>query len=159
MLKDCHRRIERFLQILCVVADSELGRTLTDEETSAVQAALQYFRTGGQRHTADEEKSLFPRLRAVLSPGSLDEIDKLEDEHRSANNLHQTVETLYLAWMAAGALNPEDSGRLESATKRLKQLYLAHIEVEEGIVFPRAAAMLDSQAIAAMGAELRARRQ
>src|ERR1017187_1715161 len=64
MLKDCHRRIERFLHILCVVAERAAGRGLTDEETAGVQAALRYFREGGQRHTADEEESLFPRLRA-----------------------------------------------------------------------------------------------
>jgi len=63
MLKDCHRRIESFLGILCVVIDRTQGRSLTDEEREAVKAALQYFRTGGQRHTADEEESLFPRLR------------------------------------------------------------------------------------------------
>ena len=110
MLKDCHRRIERFLHILCVVANSAAGRSLTEEETSAVQLALQYFRTGGQRHTADEEESLFPRLRAALGSRSIDEICRLEDEHCDANNLHQTVETLYLAWMAAGVQSRKRRG-------------------------------------------------
>src|ERR1035437_214605 len=54
MLIDCHRRIERFLQILWVVADAAPGRALTDEEAAAAQSALHYFRVGGQRHTADE---------------------------------------------------------------------------------------------------------
>jgi hemerythrin-like domain-containing protein len=159
MLKDCHRRIERFLHILSVVADSAAGRSLTEEETSAVQSALQYFRTGGQRHTADEEESLFPRLRAALGVGSLEEIGALEDEHRTANSLHQTVETLYLAWMAGGMQSQEDEERLGLVTKRLKQLYEAHIEVEERVVFPQAAEMLDSQAVTAIGEELRARRK
>ena len=70
MLKDCHRRIESFLGILCVVVERAQGRSLTGEERDAVQAALQYFRSGGQRHTADEEESLFPRLRA-FAPGSI----------------------------------------------------------------------------------------
>ena len=159
MLKDCHRRIERFLRILCVVANTAAGRALTDEETSAVQSALEYFRTGGQRHTADEEESLFPRLRAALGSRSTDEIGRLEDEHRAANKLHHTVETLYLAWMATGAQDPEDRRRLGSAVNKLKQLYVTHIEVEEGIVFLQAAEILDSQAIAAIGQELHARRQ
>ena len=51
MLKDCHRRIESFLGILCVVVDRAQDRNLTDEERDAVKAALEYFRTGGQRHT------------------------------------------------------------------------------------------------------------
>ena len=62
MLKDCHRRIEHFLNILCTVAERVGDRSLTEEEHSAVKAALQYFHTGGERHTLDEEESLFPRL-------------------------------------------------------------------------------------------------
>jgi hypothetical protein len=32
MLKDCHRRIENFLGILCVVVERAQGRSLTGEE-------------------------------------------------------------------------------------------------------------------------------
>src|ERR1039458_9187241 len=71
MLKDCHRRIEHFLDILFLVAERAHARALTGEERSAVQAALQYFHVGGERHNADEEE--FPRevataqdTRAVL---------------------------------------------------------------------------------------------
>ena len=39
MLTDCHRRIEQFLNILCVVADRAAGRALTGEESAAAQAA------------------------------------------------------------------------------------------------------------------------
>jgi hypothetical protein len=38
MLKDCHRRIEQFLEILCVVAERTAG-SLTSEEAEAVQSA------------------------------------------------------------------------------------------------------------------------
>jgi hypothetical protein len=65
MLKDCHRRIEHFLEMVCVVAEQARGRALNEEESAAVKAALHYFRVGGQRHNADEEESLFPRLRAT----------------------------------------------------------------------------------------------
>src|SRR4051812_28141682 len=53
MLKASPRRIERFLGILTVVVERAQDRSLTDEETAAIQAALQYFRVGGQRHNAD----------------------------------------------------------------------------------------------------------
>ena len=43
MLKDCHRRIERFLGILCVVVDRARGRSLTGEERDAVNAALVFL--------------------------------------------------------------------------------------------------------------------
>ena len=158
MLKDCHRRIESFLGILCVVVDRAQGRNLTDEERNAVKAALEYFRTGGQRHTADEEESLFPRLRKSNAK-SFEEIDRLEDEHQEANDLHGSVERLYSAWIESGGLGLEEAQQLRSQTARLKQLYSDHIQVEETIVFARAIHVLDSHTIAAIGTEFRFRRK
>jgi hemerythrin-like domain-containing protein len=158
MLKDCHRRIESFLHILCVVVDRALGRSFTAEERAAVQAAQQYFRTGGQRHTADEEQSLFPRLRKSDAQ-AFEEIDRLENDHRGANDLHTLVERLYLTWIESGELGPQETHQLLSETLRFKQLYSDHIHVEETTVFARAAQVLDSNAIAAIGAEFRFRRK
>jgi hemerythrin-like domain-containing protein len=158
MLKDCHRRIESFLGILCVAVDRAQGRSLTGEERDAVEAALQYFRTGGQRHTADEEESLFPRLRKSDAT-SFAEIDRLEGDHREANDLHSSAERLYSAWIESGGLGPADTRLLLSETARLKQLYSDHIQVEETVVFARAAQALDQQTIAAIGTEFRLRRK
>ncbi len=158
MLKDCHRRIESFLGILRVVVNRAQGRSLSDEERDAIKAALQYFRTGGQRHTADEEESLFPRLRES-DAHSIEEIDRLEDDHHEASDLHGTVEQLYSTWIELGVLGSEEIQQLLSQTARLKQLYSDHIQVEETIVFARAAQVLDSHAIAAIGTEFRFRRK
>lgn len=159
MLKDCHRRIEHFLDILCLVAERAHARRLTDEERSAVQAALQYFHTGGERHTADEEESLFPRLRAESTAGNLQDIERLESDHRCAAELHESVDWLFTDWISADTLEPEDEQRLLSQTRGLKQLYAEHIQFEEKIVFPHAAQVLDVQAIAAMGYEFSTRRK
>lgn len=158
MLKDCHRRIESFLQILRIVADRATGRALSDEESAAVQSALQYFRSGGRRHNADEEESLFPRLRAQSGPGHDEEIVDLEEDHRKADGLHAAVEGFYLAWIAAGRLSSEEDQQLKSATEQLRLLYEEHIATEETVVFPRAAKLLDGATIAALGQEFRARR-
>jgi hemerythrin-like domain-containing protein len=158
MLKDCHRRIESFLGILCVVVGRAQGRSLTSEERNAVNAALQYFRTGGQRHTADEEESLFPRLRES-GAGSFLELDRLEGDHRDANELHGSIERLYSIWIESGGLGSEKTQQLLSQTARLKQLYSDHIQVEETIIFARAIQLLDSHAIAALGTEFRFRRK
>ena len=155
MLKDCHRRIEHFLSILCVVAERAQNRSLNDEEAAAASAALSYFRTGGQRHTADEEESLFPRLVAVEE---FSQLDRLEHDHDEAGRLHAEVEAIYQLWISASALAEADSRRLLSATGRLRDLYQAHIQVEDNIVFPRAAEILDKNAIRAIGEEFRARR-
>jgi hemerythrin-like domain-containing protein len=158
MLKDCHRRIESFLGILGVVVDRAQSRSLTGEERDAVQAALQYFRTGGQRHTVDEEESLFPRLRKSDAT-FFAEIDRLEGDHREANDLHSSVERLYSVWIESGGLGPVETRLLLSETARLKQLYSDHIQVEETVVFARATQVLDRQTIAAIGTEFRFRRK
>ena len=158
MLKDCHRRIESFLGILCVVVDRAQGRSLTGEERDAVQAALKYFRTGGQRHTLDEEESLFPRLRKSAAD-SFEEIDRLEMDHCAANKLHESVERLYSTWIESGGLGSEETLQLLSESRCLKQLYSSHIHLEETIVFARAIQVLDSQAISAIGTEFRFRRK
>lgn len=159
MLTDCHRRIERFLEILWLVADRAAGRTLTDEESEAVRAALQYFRLGGRRHNADEEQSLFPRLREASGAVNLNEIGGLESDHHAAYELHDAVENLYQAWIETGTLAGQNTDRLLSMTQQLKRLYEQHIRIEEQVVFPRAAKVLDQQTIAAIGQEFRARRE
>lgn len=156
MLKDCHRRIEHFLGILCVVAERALGRGLSQEETAAVEAALNYFRVGGRRHTADEEQSVFPRL---IAAGGFSELGRLEDDHSEANQLHEQVEAQYRSWISAGFLDESASRRLLSGTGRLRDLYLAHIQLEDNVVFPKAAQVLDKDAIGVIGQEFRARRQ
>jgi hemerythrin-like domain-containing protein len=160
MLKDCHRRIEQFLHVLCLVVERAPGRSLSEEEAAAVQSALNYFRVGGQRHTADEEESLFPRMRAETSTaGALREIEALEADHRQADELHSAVERLYTSWLEGRTLTAEDLQRLRAATERLKQLYEGHIRIEENLVFPRAAEGLDEETIAKIGAEFQARRK
>jgi len=159
MLHDCHRRIEKFLRVLGLVVERAAGRSLTDEESDAVKAALHYFRTGGPRHTADEEKSLFPRLRSSTAAGAMAELDRLEADHHRAQELHHTLDALFAAWIAKGRLAPNEQQRLAAANRELAELYAAHIDVEEKVVFPRAARALDADAIAAMGEEFRQRRE
>ena len=155
MLRDCHRRIEHFLDILCVVAESSKAHVLTREARTAVEAALKYFRVGGQRHTADEEDSLFPRL---IAAGGFADLDRLEHEHEEASQLHADIEAIYQGWISAGSLTESQAGNLLSATARLRDLYRAHIQIEDDLIFPKAAKILDQDEIRSIGREFRARR-
>ena len=67
-MSDCHRRIEHFLHLLIVVTQQARGRTLSTEQRDAMEVALRYFEEAEPKHTADEEESLFPRLRASQHP-------------------------------------------------------------------------------------------
>lgn len=159
MLRDCHRRIERFVHILSLVAEQARGRSLSEEESSAVTAALHYFQEGGRRHNADEEESLFPRLRAADSDYSQTSLAHLEDDHRHTEHLHQRVEALYRMWIDAAALSTDKHQALLSAVSELERIYTEHIRTEESTVFPRAAQVLDKGEIAAIGSEFQVRRR
>ena len=67
LLSDCHRRIEHFLHALVTIGQ-RAAKTLAQADVVALEAALAYLATAAPRHTADEEESLFPRLRALSDP-------------------------------------------------------------------------------------------
>ena len=158
MLKNVHRQIKRLLHVLWVIADRAAGRELTGEEKAAVRSAMDRLRVDVTRHTADEEQSLFPRLRAEAITGDSEDLIALEDNRCETDPLHTMVETLYSIWISAGALGPENQLRLQLCTEQLKSLSEQHMEIEEQIVFPRALQLLNGRTIAAIGQEFRARR-
>src|ERR1051326_1445739 len=67
LLSDCHRRIEMFLGSLQQVSQL-IDNRLADDARAALNSALRYFREAAPKHTADEEQSLFPRLRQLQHP-------------------------------------------------------------------------------------------
>lgn len=157
MLKDCHRRIESFLGILCLVCRRASGRSLSGEERDAVEAALRYFDVSGPRHNADEEESVFPRLRAHSS-AVLEDVHRLEADHRDAEKLHNQVASLYRAWIADAALDPASQQLLLECTDKLERIYRDHIRLEEEVVFPRASEVFDKATLQSVGTEFKARR-
>ena len=56
--------IETFLGSLQRVAEASDSH-LTNEVRAALETALRYFKEAASKHTADEEESLFPRLKFI----------------------------------------------------------------------------------------------
>jgi hemerythrin-like domain-containing protein len=158
LLTDCHRRIERFLTVLVQLSGKG---TLTDEQCTALETALRYFREAAPKHTADEEESLFPRLRSLDRPemeAVLAKVEALETEHAQADRDHSEVDRLGQAWLANGSLSPGDAALFSELVKQLADLYRNHIATEESEVFPTAAAVLEREGREAMGREMEERR-
>jgi hemerythrin-like domain-containing protein len=161
LLSDCHRRIEHFLDILNAVHAKVGGEALSTSDRSALEGSLQYFRTAAPRHTADEEESLFPRLRESRDPvaaQALAVIDGLEHDHEEANAHHEAVDVLIRRWLSAGPLTAAESAELRDRLSRLQALYQRHIAVEDQELFPAAARVLDDDQIGQIGREMAARR-
>jgi uncharacterized protein (DUF2249 family)/hemerythrin-like domain-containing protein len=160
LLSECHRRIEHFLGILHKVAHTA-GPALDAAQQKAVEAALTYFRTAAPRHNEDEERSLFPLLRAC--PGSevaaaFEAIGTLEHDHQDAEPAHQEVDRLYRQWIEAGALGDRDRQELIRLLDNLTQMYRRHIEVEDRRIFPLAAGALNREQLGRLGGEMARRR-
>jgi hemerythrin-like domain-containing protein len=161
LLSDCHRRIEGFLAVLLQIADAGRGGILQQADREALSVALHYFRAAAPRHTADEEQSLFPRLRRAAdrqTQTALEVLDRLEAEHRAADAHHQAVDALGSRWLSEGALPAGDAITLRDHLAALHELYQTHIAVEDQQLFPAAARVLRPAEIERIGREMAARR-
>src|SRR5579884_677227 len=132
-LSDCHRRIEMFLDVLEAVGEN-IDQPLTPESKRALEAALRYFRESAPKHNADEEESLFPRMRRIRDPEAalaLAKLDDLEKEHRWAAPLHAELERSGEICLGGGKLSPPEAERFRAAVAALAAMYREHIRVED----------------------------
>ncbi len=156
LLADCHRRIERFLAVVAKVAAES---ALDEDRRNALDAALRYFREAAPKHTADEEESLFPRLRAVeTARAELGDLERLEADHDRADRLHAEADALGRAWLQDGALPADRAARFREIAADLAELYRAHIDIEDNRLFPLAARLLPMETQQEIGREMAARR-
>ena len=161
LMKDCHRRIEHFLEVLCKVVDRYGTCGLDDEGRGALDTALNYFRQAAPRHTADEERSLFPRMRNSDDPevrAAMTELDRLEADHRQAQIAHDRVDRIGRDWLDTGRLDRGARTELSVLLRELTSTYVEHIRLEDETVFVLASRALDAQSLAEVGREMQRRR-
>lgn len=160
LLSDCHRRIERFLAALVLVVGRG-GEQLDPADRRPLESALHYFATAAPRHTADEEESLFPRLRACGDPqaaSALEAVNRLESDHRAAEEHHASVDRIGRRWLVEGTLADAEAAALVQHLEALQGIYGAHIALEDRELFPTAGRLLSASDLEAMGREMADRR-
>jgi hemerythrin-like domain-containing protein len=162
LLSDCHRRIEHFLRVLIAVDAEAAGGALTETRRVALEGAVKYFTLAGPKHTADEEESLFPRLRGSSDPVAIEAlalVERLERDHDQAEKHHAAIESLVRLWIADDGLPPSQAADLREHLGCLQTLYERHIAVEDKELFPAAARVLDAATLRDIGCEMAARRK
>ncbi len=151
----CHRRIEERLDML-----QRAGVHLSDrpaDALDAIDAAFRYFDSSGVMHTADEERSLFPRLRPRLLPEELEMIAQLDQEHREADAIYAQLKAV----AARLRKNPRDAALGEEyrgLANRLAELYLSHIAFEDRELIRVAKRDLTRDELDAISREMKQRR-
>lgn len=149
-----------FMRALSAAAGFE-GRPLNDDERQSLNAALRYFREAAPRHNADEEESLFPRLRLLPHlevRRALSDLARLEQEHHWVAPLHLKVDRLGGKWLADGELGKDEAQAFRTAVEKLAAMYRTHIEFEESVLFPLANLVLGAAEAAEIAAEMAKRR-
>src|SRR5262245_25432110 len=161
LLTDCHRRIEKFLDVLGVVSHRAQGRELEAEHRQALDVSLRYFRESAPRHAADEEESLFPRLLSKKRPESgriRSIIELLNREHRSLDDSHKEIDELGCRWLSAGRLAAPEVRRFMALVGEVRGVYRRHIAQEESELFPLAVSVLNAEDLPAIADEMARRR-
>lgn len=161
LLSDCHRRVEKFLGIICTVARQAHGGEMNAEQRAGLETAVRYFRKAAPMHTADEEASLFPRMRASDNPevaAAMERIDELEEGHKVADVAHERVNDLSQKWLDEQTLNEADAAELLRQAEGLVAFYEDHIALEDNVIFPLAGRTLDHATLAEVGREMAERR-
>ena len=162
LMMDCHRRIEHFLGVLGRVAERYQNTSLDSQGRVALETALNYFDLAAPRHTADEEESLFPRMRQssdVSVQEVMAKIDDLEADHREAERAHERLDKLGRQWFIDREIGGEHYHEFVAILKALTNTYQAHIRVEDEQVFRAAGQLLNDAQLAEVGEEMRERRR
>ncbi len=153
MLSACHRRIERQLATLDRLQRHLPEHGCDSDARAAARGILRYFDTAAPNHHADEEISVFPRLRTSVPDRADMLIADLEREHATLAAHWRRLRPL-LAGIAAGAranLSPKEVAEVRAD-------YTAHIAREERELIPLAARFFDAAILTAIGTEMAARR-
>lgn len=155
-LMACHRRIEERLATL-----QRAGASLVSDPHAALEAirkSVLFLDSSGALHTADEEESLFPRLRPHLTPAESRFLDELETQHQAAESVFAELKRVAIELSAAGHSPPLES-QFQQLAARLSALYLPHIQSEDEILTPLARRTLTEDQLRAISEEMKARRK
>jgi hemerythrin-like domain-containing protein len=153
MLVACHRRIERELVTLGRLQRHLPEHGCDDDARTAARAILKYFDGAAPNHHADEEQSVFPRLRTLARGPAEDLLAELERDHDELAASWRHLRPL-LVGITAGVranLSPRQ-------VDVLRGLYLSHIRREEHLLIPLAVRALDGETLRQIGEEMAARR-
>lgn len=140
-VRHSHERIEVSLLALEALVDRFAGRDPDADDARAAQRVLECFDRTAVEHHREEERLLFPDLRARAAAAGRPEIcatlHELEMEHQRMERLYADAVRPALgkiAGRAPGDLSPE-------AVSHLAWLYRRHIRLEAAVLEPFAGEM------------------
>jgi hypothetical protein len=159
LLIACHQRIRHFSGVAVKLAH---GHGATEPEIAQAADGLhRYFTVALPLHEADENLSVHPRLRRAVPEGELagPAADAMLDQHMAIDELVERLIPLWVLVKSSPGRLPELSSELCALSKRLNELFEAHLKLEEGTIFPALRNYLPEPELAAIVREMQERRK
>jgi hemerythrin-like domain-containing protein len=156
MLAACHERVARMLALLARLREHLPGHGADASARDAARDVMRYFDVAAPHHHQDEELHVFPRLLAAGDAATVALVQRLQQDHVQMEARWQAARQVLAAIIAGelSSLAPQHDAALDA----FAGLYAGHIEAEEGIAYPAAAALIDAPTLQAMGEEMMRRR-
>ncbi len=157
MLLACHQRIRNFTGIALRLVEVEGAGP--EEVANAAEAVHRYYTVALPLHEADENESVYPRMRKVLSQeNDARALELMVEQHGPIDELVARLVPLWNELRASPAKLPVLQGELRVHAARLLELWKEHLSLEEEIVFPLIRKSLPAEDLAAVHREMKQRR-
>ncbi|WP_428422497.1 hemerythrin domain-containing protein [Methylibium sp.] len=158
LLLACHERVRRSLGLLGRLIEHIAAHGHDAKSRSAAADVLRYFDVAAPLHHQDEELHVFAVLAGSGNTELATRVAGLRGDHLRMEALWGELRAPLLAWAQPDAAGAVDAAVRQCAAE-FERLYAAHLQTEEGIVFPAARARLDAAQLAAMSACMQRRRR
>jgi iron-sulfur cluster repair protein YtfE (RIC family) len=157
LLVGCHQRIRHFTSIATKLAHAQTAEH--GEIRSAAEAVYRYYSVSLPLHEADEEDSLRPRLNPIADEKLQHALAAMHDQHMAIDELLERLLPL-LRMVGNNPATLADAGaEMCSMTKALSEVFEAHLQMEEAMIFPAIQDSLSPADRAILLREMRKRRQ
>ncbi len=157
LLIGCHQRIKHFTSVATKLAHAQAATP--QEIQDAAETVYRYYSISLPLHEADEEDSLRPRLDKIPDDRVRHALAAMHDQHMAIDDLlERLLPLLRLVGNNPSAI-ADAGGEMCSITKALSEMFAAHLQMEEEVIFPAIEAQLTETDRAELLAEMRARRK
>ncbi|MGH9480592.1 MAG: hemerythrin domain-containing protein [Terriglobales bacterium] len=169
LLQSCHQRIRHFTALAARLCRPDAPPELVAQ---AARAVHRYYCQALPLHEADENDSVYPRLRALRgtraagalrpAPGAAPPPAELAEANQAMVDQHLEIDRLIAEllplWLAI-AERPEQAPASAALVERLQAAWDEHLTLEERVIFPAMRQCLHPEARAAIRREMALRRQ
>ncbi len=157
LLLGCHQRIRHFTSVAVKLAHAQ-GAT-PDEVAQAAAGVHRYYSVSLPLHEADEDQTLHPRLGAVADDRVRHALLAMGDQHQAIDELIERLLPLLMMVKNNPDTLPAVGGEMCSITKALDEMFSAHLQMEEEVIFPAIREVLPETIRSEMFHEMQQRRK